>query len=288
MTSELEKELEALENQLVEAERQEDAPVVVEKEEPAVEEAAAEDQEAKVEAEPAKEEAKEEPKKEPEEEVDAKGHARLRIEAKKERDRADKLAEEIRALKETKAEEAPEEEKQDRFKEQMTEVFQEVQTNKASREFIAFENEVRAANPEYDAISQEYTSALRAAARLDNPKLSPAQLNDIVSMKVLQKAGHYAAKGYENPVEALLDEAKSLGFTGASVKQRDEGVEEKKPAKPDMAKVADNRKKSPGTAGTGGGDAKGNLTMKYAVENFTLKDFEKMSDAEVDAMMRAG
>lgn len=277
--STLEDEIKAMEAQLaemVEPEKEDESPSEPEK----------------VEEEPSKEPEKpaEEPKveeKKPEEE-DAKGAARLRIEAKKERERADKLAEELkelRAAKEKPADASAEEEQPA----EISEIILDKKYDKATDEFKNFEEEVRATNPEYDAVAAEYAAAIKWKVRLDNPKLKGEALNKATMREILNQAGTYAAKGYENPVEAMFNEAKELGFTGASAKEADPAkeTEEKAKAKPDMKKVAENRAKSSGMAGSGGGDARGQLTKKYAVENFTLADFSKLSDAEAAALLSA-
>lgn len=278
--STLEDEIKAMEAQLAEMEGKE----------PEKEEEAPEPE--KVEEEPAKKPEKpDEPvveEKKPEEE-DAKGAARLRIEARKEKERADKLADELKALREAKEKEIPDEEKQEDFQAEIMEVIHEKKRADAHKEFLAYEEQVRADNPNYDAVAREYASAMLASVRLENPKLSGPALQEAAMAKIINRAAQYAVKGYENPVEALYLEAKELGFNGTSAKDAEPAkeTEEKAKLKPDMKKVAENRAKSSGMAGSGGGDVRGQLTKKYAVENFTLADFSKLSDAEAAALLSA-
>lgn len=284
--AEWENTIKELQEQIEEAEKEESG---VQEEESKVEDKPEEAAEAEKEEEKAEapEETKEEEKPEEKaEEDDAKGPARLRIEAKRERERADRLSEELAALKAEKEKEAPEEEKQEKFQSELTEVIQEVRTNKAAREFLAFEDDVRNKYPEYEAISQEYTAAMRSAVRLDNPRLSPAQIQEVVQTKLLQKAGHYARQGYDNPVEALLDEARSLGFTGASVKKAAAEVEESaKELKPDLKKVASNRQRSAGTAAASG-ESKSGVSRQYIADHgISGTEWMKLSPEEKRNLM---
>jgi hypothetical protein len=276
--STLEDELKAMEAQLAELGKEPEVPAEVVEDKP-------EEEVAPEVVEPEK--PVEEAPKPAVEEEDAKGAARLRIEAKKERERADKLAAELAAEREAKREAAPEEERQEAFQTEILEVIQEKKRADATKEFLAYEEDVRAKDPAYDAVAREYAMAMMTSVRLENPRLQGAALQEAAMNKIINRAAQYAAKGYDNPVEALYNEAKELGFTGASYKADDEGTPEKvetKP-KPDMKKVGENRSKSPGMAGTGGGDAQGQLTKKYAVDNFTLADFEKLSQDEAARLM---
>lgn len=270
--STLEEELKAMEAELAKM-GEEPVEEPIEEEKPVAEEEPAEEP---------KEEPKVEDTKEPEEPLDNAGYARLRRERQAAERRAEELERQLEAERAKKAETTDTEETV-ALPPELLSIVERDQIERATRDFQVLEEKFRAKNPEYDDIAQQYTSALAYSLKVQNPRLSNTEIMERAKVEILKRAGAYLRDGFD-PIEEMFHDAKEMGF---KPRAKEESVEEK-PLKPDMKKVAENRAKSPGTAAAGGGDAKGNMTMKYAVENLTLADFSKMSDAEIAQMMRAG
>lgn len=215
-----------------------------------------------------------------EEEPDSSAYARMRREAAASKKLADERAREIEELKRPKE---TEENEAAPLTAELENVIQDYRTNQAEREFKRFENEVRKNDPKYDAVTAEYAQALAGSFRVQNPRLSPEDIAELTKRTLLEKAGAYVRAGYSNPVEELYHEAKELGFTGKSFDKKEEVEKE---IKPDMKKVAENRKKSTGMAASSG-ESKTDITRQYIMQNGmpTNAEWSKMSAAQKKSLM---
>lgn len=263
----------SLEQEIEEAKKQLEEALAAEKEEEAEEEGAVEEAIEDASEEDTKEEevVKEEPKKE-EAPVNDAGWARLRREKQAAERKADTLAQENERLKSKKEEvetespvHAPE----------IESLLFKHRVDTATENFAGFEDKVRQKNPEYDDIAQQYVTAIAHAILLDNPKLSGPEIMKRAKMKVLERADALISEGYENPVEEMFAQAKELGFK-ARAKETEDKPTEAKEAKPSLAKVAENRKRSAGMTGAAGRED-GLVSKKSAAE---------MSPAEWKALPR--
>lgn len=152
--------------------------------------------------------------------------------------------------------------------------------SKAESEFETFEEKVKAVDPEYADISKEYSLALAQSIRLQNPRMSAKDIAEKTKLTIMEKAANYMKEGFENPVLELFHEAKELGFTGASMKKKEEPVAEiKEEPKPDMKKLAANRAKSSGMTSTGG-KSEGQMTKAYAATELTNDEWMRLPKAE--------
>lgn len=236
--------------------------------------------------EPAKEEPKPEPKKE---ELDDSGYARLRREkqaaerkAQQESEEKEALRRELEALKSGTAlveETSP-------MAPELDSIIQEHRFQQATREFMSYEDSVRRQDPNYDAVAAEYVSALSHAIKIQNPTISNVDLVERTRQTILLKASELLKAGYENPVAEMHQQAKELGFTGASrlKKEEPEVKEEKAEIKPDLKKLAENRKRSAGMAGVGGG-SESRLTPQHVTANFSLQDWGNLTPAQKREVM---
>lgn len=277
----LEQTIEDLRKQRDEAlEREEGENTVVEEqeEEPVVKEDLSEENKTEEVA------AEEKPK---EEKLDDSGYARLRREAAAEKKRADAAtaraeAAEAKAVEFTAGKEATEKEVQE-VDPEIALVVRDHRIGRAEKEFQQFENNFRSKQPDYDAVAGEYAAALAASIRIQNPRKSNMEVAELAKHELLKKAGGFLNAGFD-PIEELYHEAKELGFTGKSM-QRQQEKEEKPEPKPDMSKVASNRKRSAGTAASTG-ESKTDLTRQYIAENgITGAEWMKLSAEKKKELM---
>ena len=228
-------------------------------------------------------ETKEEPKEKEivevkEEKLDDSGYARLRREAVAEKRRAEQAEKELAELRKV-AEEVPE---QITLPPQMQAIIERDNFNQAEKEFGIYESKVKQLYPEYGAVASEYAFAMYQSIRVQNPRKSEIELNEMTKKAILLKAGEFARAGYENPVEEMYHEARELGYTGKSFqKQEVKSTEEK--LEPDMRKVAENRKRSAGMAATGGRQ-EGLMTLMAAAD-LTAGEWAKLSKADKKRLM---
>lgn len=247
----LQDELKRMKEELAEKEKQEKV------EELKVEEPEQPEEEVEEPEEEIKEEVKEEVKEEKKEEkLDDAGYARLRREAAAEKRRAEQAIKELEELKAAKAEKPVE---QPIITPELQPLVEDHRLRSAEREFLVYENKVKQAHPEYNAVTAEYAAAMYQSFKIQNPRKTDFELNEMTKRAILMRAGEYAKAGYENPVEEMYYEAKELGFTGKSFKQ--EPKEER--LQPDMAKVAENRKRSTGMTANNG-VKEGQMTLAMA------------------------
>lgn len=220
-----------------------------------------------------------------EEKLDDSGYARLRREARAAEKKAEALQEEITALKKKPESEevvepvyTPDPEIEEIKKEHLM--------GKAEREFEDLEREFKAKTADYEGVSTEFARALAGAIKVQNPRMTLSQVAEETKKALLTKASNFARDGFD-PVEELYHEAKSLGFTGDSLKKKEDPSPEAEvdEIKPDMAKVAANRKKSAGMAATGG-KSEGVIT-KAAAADYSPKEWMALPKAEKARLLKA-
>ena len=139
---------------------------------------------------------------------------------------------------------------------------------RAINEVAAYENQLRTTAPDYDAVKEHYSRVLAASIKIVNPNITNQQLAEAVNNRLLTRASELLNQGYENPIEAMYLEAKSLGF-----KPKEEAVEE---VKPDLDKVSSLRKRNAGmAAASGGGNADSHVSPSIAAK-MTNAEFAKL------------
>ena len=151
----------------------------------------------------------------------------------------------------------------------------------AEQEVIGYENQVRAQYPDYDAAKSYYANMLAASIKIINPKVTNTQLVQAVNDKLMLRASELLNEGYENPIAAMYEEVKALGFQPP--KAQETPVE--KEIKPDLAKVAANRARNAGTAGAQGDSGRAELTPRVAV-TMTNREFAKLKPEEKKRMFQ--
>ncbi len=150
--------------------------------------------------------------------------------------------------------------------------------NRALNEVQMYEAEVRHANPDYDQARSYYANMLAASMKIVNPSISNDQLVTAVNNRMMSRAAELLNQGHANPVKAMYEEAKNLGYRPAIESNNDNGKEEKV-VKPDLAKVASNRSRNAGTAGAQGDGGRGEITLAYAA-GLTNAEFSKLPAAD--------
>lgn len=204
-----------------------------------------------------------------EEKLDDGAYMRLRREAAAEKHRAEQAEKELNELRKAKENTAEEEQEQIQLTPELQSVIEDHRSDRAEKEFLILEDRVKKLYPEYSAVSSEYAAAMYQSIRIQNPKRSDVELNEMTKKAILMQAGEFARKGYENPVEEMFHTAKELGYTGKSF-QKEEKKEEKLDAKeeklqPDLKKVAENRKRSTGMTANNG-RSEGLMTLAVAAD----------------------
>jgi len=208
---------------------------------------------------------------------------KIRREAAAEKKRAEGLQKRLEELEQEKKQETHQVQiEQAPLPPEFQSIIDDHRISRAEREFMMFESKARAENPKYDAVTSEYASALYQSFKVQNPRKSEVELNDMTKKAILIKAGEFARAGYENPVEEIYHEAKGLGFTGKSL-QRQESKSTEEKLEPNMKKVAENRKRSAGMAATNG-RSEGMMTLKAAAE-LTSAEWAKLSKADKQRIM---
>lgn len=254
----LSEELEKMKAELAAQEGKEDEGTEFEEQE---EESDEEEIEAK--EEPEEEKVKEEIKGEEKKlELDDAGYARLRREATAAKRQAEQFQKELEDLRNAREipidimQEAP-------LPIEMQAVLEDHKMNRAEREFLMFESKAKQQHPEYGAVAAEYAAAMYQSFKVQNPRKTDVELNDMTKRAIFIKAGEFARAGYENPVEEMYHEARELGYTGKSLQKQESSKEEK--LQPDMKKVSENRKRSSGMAANNGRQ-EGMMTLGAAAD----------------------
>lgn len=139
----------------------------------------------------------------------------------------------------------------------------------AESEIIAFENQVRDKLPAYDEAKSYIANYEAFNIKRERPNITQDQLVEAVKLKMMTRAAYFLKEGYENPIEAMYEEAKTLGF---SPKKNDDGERKR----PDLDKVAKNHARNAGMAGAAAGTGSGEMTPRYVAENLTVAETAKM------------
>lgn len=156
------------------------------------------------------------------------------------------------------------------------------QTIEASKsEMATYENEFKKDHPDYDDVKKYLINSMAFSLKTLNPRMTNEKLADAVTMQLLMQASQYYNEGYTNPVEPLYDMAKSMGYQPVK-----EEVSREESKKPDLSKVAKNRERNAGMAGSAGGAGKGELTKLYAATEMTSAEWAKLPVEERERLMR--
>ncbi len=269
-----------LKEQLIEEEKKDAAPepeTEGEAAEQKVETPKEEEKKPEVEEKP-KEEVKEQPK---EESPDALAFQRVRREAAAAKRLAEEKETEISELKAKLA--APKEEavEQPAVDPEIQSMLQSHRMVQAEKEFMSLESKFASSNPDYHAVSSEYALALAQSIKIQNPRLSSAEVAEETKKAIIVKSANFLNKGFD-PIEELYNEAKELGFKGNSFKKETK-EEPKEEIKPDMKKLAENRAKSTGMTASSG-ESKGQLT-KQAAADLTTAEWMKLPKSEKQRLL---
>ena len=143
----------------------------------------------------------------------------------------------------------------------------------AEMEVQNYEAQVRQKAPDYDDVKSYYANMLAASIKIVNPRITNDKLVKTVNDRLLLRASELLNEGYENPIEKMYEDAKALGYKPPEKEQTKEEV------KPDLSKVAENRKRNAGTAAAQGDSGKGELTPLVASQ-MTNKEFSKLGKEE--------
>ncbi len=271
-----------LKEQLVEEDKKDAASEVPEKEESdeaaekKIEEDKKEEEKPIIEEKPKEEEKKEES-------PDALAFQRVRREAAAAKKLADERETEISELRAKLA--APKEESVDQpaVDPEIQSMLQSHRMVQAEKEFMSLESKFASANPDYHAVSSEYALALAQSIKIQNPRLSSAEVAEETKKAIIVKSANFLNKGFD-PIEELYNEAKELGFKGNSFKKEaKEEPKEEKEIKPDMKKLAENRAKSTGMTASSG-ESKGQLT-KQAAADLSVAEWAKLPKSEKQRLL---
>ena len=150
------------------------------------------------------------------------------------------------------------------WKETVSQQTAEVQLEtEAVREFKTIEAEFKASNPDFDHVADHFNNKLAQSIAMLEPNLSQEQVMVKVKDRVLRMAGEYVRQGL-NPVEELYHLSKErYGYTAPV---QEDAEEEPAPKKPDLSKVAANRKRNAGTAAAKGAGSMPQLTREVAAD----------------------
>lgn len=268
----------------------------------------AEDGSGKEEA--AAEEKKEEPKKEePKAEVDNATYARMRWEAAEERRKREELEKRLEAIEKGKADTAkdtdPEPDKSTDFEawvdwkdrqlekkvEEVNSRLNESSTREQERlkqedynktvkaavdEFTAYEDGFKARVSDYEDVSAFYLNKLKDSVKTLYPAATDAQIGQMVTNKILQTAGTYAANGL-NPVERMYQDAKAMGYSAP--------VKKEEPKKSNLAAIDKNKRRSASVAATAGDNGKNSVGLSD-VSDMSMAEFSKLTPEERTRLKR--
>lgn len=223
--------------------------------------------------------------------VDESSYGRLRREKAAAKRRADALEEEVAKLKEQlnapKAVETVDYEPQSiELPQDIQEMRHERMRSKAESEFMGIEKQFMAKTADYEDVSKQYTIALAQSIRVQNPRLSMDKVADMTKEQILKKASVYFGEGLD-PAEELYHEAKELGFK--ALPKEPPKVETETPEEPkvDLDKLAANKKRNAGMAGSNGRGAGGQVTMRAAAD-FTPREWAALPKDEKKRLLNGG
>lgn len=144
----------------------------------------------------------------------------------------------------------------------------------AAEEFVQYEERFKASVKDYDDVAQHFEKTFKRALSIANPGISPKQVNEAYTQRVLQMASQAVQSGYD-PASYIYNVTKSQ----YDYKPKEEPKPEVKV--PDLRVVDKNKKKSGN--GMGGGSSKTALTPEQ-IEKMSIADMEANRE-EVDAIL---
>lgn len=171
--------------------------------------------------------------------------------------------------------------------EQETQTKEQNQFQAAVTEFLDIENKYRQSNPDYGNAIGFAVNKYREAAKVMYPDKTEAQIVEAIDKQMLQQAAVFASKGL-NPAEELYDLAiERFGYVPKSAAAEEETTDTEAqvtqqtrptPAKPKLAVINANKKKSASPL-SGGGQA--------GSSQLTAEDLDNMSNAQFAALTPA-
>lgn len=211
---------------------------------------------------------KEEPKpvEEPKEELDGSAYARMR-------------RENAALKKQLQEREAPKQEAEVSSIDDtiMQSVVEREKLGRAAREFSGMVEEFKAHAPsDFAEITNAYESAVYQSLRVQNPRLTHDQLVEQTTKTLLYKASSYLNQGF-NPVEEMYHEAKALGLKPAP-KQEQPAPEQD--IRPDLDKIAANKRRNAGTAGAKGSAGSAGQMTATALADLPAHEYAKIPPSE--------
>lgn len=227
------------------------------------------------------EEVKEEPKEEPKEEVkeeklDDSAYARIRRE----------LAAEKKRVAELEAANKEEPDPNEVINAELIDVIEERRRQKAELEFSRLEQGFAQITPGYEdtedavGIASQYKMAVYNSIRTAHPRLSHMELLDKTKETLLKKAGTYLNQGFD-PIEEMYHDAVALGIK-PQARQKPEVVEEGEVLKPDLSKVAANKRRNAGMAAAKGASKGAEASIEF-VANGGVQEWLKLSPEQKKA-----
>lgn len=228
---------------------------------------------------------KEEPKSD---DVDPSAYARLRRQLAEER-RARMDAEEALARPKVEVKQPLSFEVEERAKPvsdpEIEQIKATVRRNNDEKALMRIEDDFQREQPDYLETVSEYKKAIYFANKTRFPRASHADIIDLTTKEILDKANNAAARGY-NPAEQMFEEAKLLGLKP----QKKEIVKEeavKEEPKPDLRKIQQNKSRNAGTAAAKGAGSSG-IVSREAASTMTSGEWMKLPKSERQRILRGG
>lgn len=145
----------------------------------------------------------------------------------------------------------------------------------AVQELSRYENEFKAANPDYDDVSSFVVNELKRSFKIMHPGASDDQITQAVQRHVLLEASRYAQQGL-NPVEEMYLRAKNeLGYQPKALSA--DNVTE---LRPDLDKIAKNKARSAGMNGAAGAAQRAAPSTKAAAADMTAAEWARLSEED--------
>lgn len=237
-----------------------------------------------------KEEPKEVPKETPKEEPkpDASAYAKMRIEKAQAEAKARDAEEKLKAYEErlsrlekaSQPEEEPEEKVTVELPPEVQKLVYEQKKQAAKEHFGQYEREFIGSGevPDYEPVIQGYAVAMYKSLSLTNPNLSLAEIDALTEQKILEEASMYH-NARLNPAEEMYKRAKSLGIQAPKEEPKEDF------RKPNLDRVAENKKRSSGMASAGSSSS--DVTTLQAAVDMPLGQFAAISPAELRRLEEA-
>ncbi len=151
--------------------------------------------------------------------------------------------------------------------------------SQAIQELTTYEQEFKKEAADYDDVQAHFQKKLTEAVMISNPSLSEADVGRMVAGRILAMASDYAKRGL-NPIEEMYNMTKErFGYTPPAP-----SADAKATApKPDLKKIAENRKRAANGSIAAGTSSKQDLTLDD-VSNMSLAQFSKLTPAQLQAL----